>query len=253
MKSTINTFFLLAFLFFVKSEAFAQPLFSLEQDYFYITPNTGTLNEFDEFWTDGIFDVLPEDTASVLWRVYGQETCPEAWKIFFYDTHQCYMSPFSGEYLTSNIDSSIGLTQPMPLGGGYPVNIFNIGIYPKEVTGCCQLRVEFSLVEEPDSIIEVATYDIDMLDASCFAAASEDVPEGKVTVAPNPANQTLNISFDEPILAAYIMDLNGKIHAKSMLQAESSLDVSAMANGLYLLHIELANDKIIWKRVVVQH
>ncbi len=249
MKSIINILSFLAFLFLVRSEAIGQPLFSFEPDHYHISGIPEIFeDEFGEFVAIGSFESTVDDTLYLKWQRIIPPECPNEWEFYIADTQLSWQTSVS-----TNIDSTTMLNYPMPLVPSSNFNNFELYIWPYGVVGCCTVEIRFSLAEAPDSIIEVATYDLEMFDASCFTATNEDMPDSKVTATPNPANQLLNLSSDKPIIAAYIMDLTGKILAKSLLLDGNSLDVSAMANGLYLLRIELANEKTIWKRVVVQH
>jgi Secretion system C-terminal sorting domain len=250
MKTFINTIFFLLIFFSVNSKVNGQALFSLEPDYHYITPVLDTLDQFDKFWAYSFFEVESEDTLYVKWKITGKENCPEGWRYTVYDTHNCYMS----EWLTSNIDPSHNLNVPMPLGSDYPVKVFNLAVSPYGVTGCCQLKVEFSLVEVPDSIIEIATYDFAIFDSTCFTVPSFGVVEQEqVLVYPNPANRAFQVLTDEVVTAATLYDLTGNLLFKLDYMPQHLIETDSLPSGLYLLQLRLQNGKTHWQRIVVQH
>lgn len=249
MKSTFNAFFLLVFLLSIKSEAVAQPLFSLAPDYYYIKPTIDTLLDFDQFWANGLFEVESQDTLFVKWNITGKENCPDGWRYTVYDTHLCFMST----WLTSNIDPVNNVEVPMPLGGGYDVKIFNVAVSPKGIPGCCQLQIEFSLVEEPDSIIEVATYDFEILDPSCFSSIIEIEEDEQVIIAPNPANSSFHLTTQSAVASVSLFDAMGKIVTDYSLIDNSKIMVSDLPNGTYFLMVRLQDGQLTWEKLVVQH
>jgi uncharacterized protein YjdB len=72
----------------------------------------------------------------------------------------------------------------------------------------------------------------------------------KITVYPNPASNTLTIKTinNLTIQQLQLLDITGKVIAQFNNQTE--IDVSAMANGMYLLQIQTLNGSVV-KQVVV--
>jgi hypothetical protein len=64
-----------------------------------------------------------------------------------------------------------------------------------------------------------------------------------ITVYPNPANDKLNIEFDETTknVSFSIADLSGKTIISSTLINSSSIDISGLNIGMYLLNIDTNN------------
>lgn len=249
MKSIINGISYLALFLLLNSEVVAQPLFSLSPDYFYVTSSSDTLVDL-KYWAYGSFEVDSEDTLFVKWKILGQENCPDSWRFIVYDTHNCYM----GSWLNSNIDTVNNLVIPMPLGGGYSGKSFNLGVVPNLTPGCCQVKVEFSLVEEPDSIIEVATYDFAMLDSTCFTSADHEIKEEElVFIYPNPANDAFQLVTLTAMTQAAMYDLAGNLVYVTNDGLKNNVEMASLPSGLYILKIGFLNGKTAFLRIVIEH
>ncbi|MFA9215290.1 MAG: Ig-like domain-containing protein, partial [Candidatus Methylacidiphilales bacterium] len=76
----------------------------------------------------------------------------------------------------------------------------------------------------------------------------------QITVYPNPASNKLiitttnNLTPDASGLQLQLLDLTGKVIANYNNQTE--IDISAIANGMYLLHIQTPNGNLV-KQVVI--
>ena len=68
-----------------------------------------------------------------------------------------------------------------------------------------------------------------------------------VVVYPNPTSSILNINLDEEIEKIDIYSLLGR---KVGTSTNTQMDISNLANGIYLLSIETKNGKIGTKRIV---
>jgi hypothetical protein len=73
----------------------------------------------------------------------------------------------------------------------------------------------------------------------------------KVTVFPNPASGMLTIE-GEGIQAISLVDFSGKTVLKASVLTDSQLDVSALNNGIYLLHVETSRGRAI-RKLVISH
>jgi hypothetical protein len=72
----------------------------------------------------------------------------------------------------------------------------------------------------------------------------------QIVVYPNPASNILTIksTFDLTGMQLQLLDITGKVIAQYHNQTE--IDLSAIANGMYLLHIQTPNGNLV-KQVVV--
>jgi len=70
------------------------------------------------------------------------------------------------------------------------------------------------------------------------------------TISPNPAQNELNISSDEPDLSYTIFNLSGQVLSHSALTITHSIPVSQLNNGMYLLQLSANDRKSIQKFII---
>lgn len=77
----------------------------------------------------------------------------------------------------------------------------------------------------------------------------DEIPANKAIVYPNPAHTVIHVITDQNLSSLEIVDLSGKIMAKT---TKSAIDVSDLPNGLYLLIINDGKTSII-RKISVAH
>jgi len=70
------------------------------------------------------------------------------------------------------------------------------------------------------------------------------------SISPNPAQNELNITSDEPDLSYTIFNLNGQALSHSALTISHSIPVSQLSNGMYLLQLSADKRKSIQKFII---
>ena len=82
-------------------------------------------------------------------------------------------------------------------------------------------------------------------------SGTEEYGTASLSVFPNPAENLLTVSADEPVLQLRITDLSGKTIRNATVNAsQTSVDVSDLAAGTYLLHVQTAS--YTWVRKIVK-
>jgi len=80
------------------------------------------------------------------------------------------------------------------------------------------------------------------------SSTGDQITNHNLSIYPNPANAQINIAAREQIEAITIMDIMGK-KVKTIIEPNSTIDLSGLANGVYILQIQidksLVNQKII--------
>ena len=78
-----------------------------------------------------------------------------------------------------------------------------------------------------------------------------ELSETRVSLYPNPATSTLNIEAGEPILTLEVYSLVGTL-VMSRQNVEDELDVSDLARGTYILHIQLESGSVLEKLLITR-
>ncbi|MCF8245087.1 MAG: T9SS type A sorting domain-containing protein [Saprospiraceae bacterium] len=247
-----NVSFIVVFLL-LNSRAIGQELFGLEPDYHYVTPapNDTLVDPYNVYHAISDFIYNEEETIYLKWQLVVPSDCPAAWRLYIADTQLHYWPVGT----TTNLDTLSPFSSPMPLGpdwvGG---NTFELAVFPQQVKGCCTVQVLFSMADEPDNILEVVTYDIAMVDSSCFVSAQNIVVvEDQLLVSPNPASESIQVAASKPIVSTRMFNIMGRIVTTSQQQTKPQIAVGDLPNGTYFLQIELQGGRLVYETIMVQH
>ena len=78
----------------------------------------------------------------------------------------------------------------------------------------------------------------------------------QVQLFPNPTADCLNVNVFEPIQSYSLVDMNGEIvkfeFVSQLFSSKLMINISDLDSGLYMLLIQLINNKIVTKRVYKQ-
>lgn len=113
---------------------------------------------------------------------------------------------------------------------------------------------EMSYVMEPDSVIEI---DIYLLDTLITEIKNINISNSLISIYPNPIskNGELKINIDLPIISSNIyieiIDLNGKLINKKIINKTSSSIVAPDKSGVYILRTLLDSEVISSNRIIV--
>ena len=93
---------------------------------------------------------------------------------------------------------------------------------------------------------QIATNDDDTLGIA-------DISNGRITISPNPANNTVSVKAPEQMQLIEIMDMTGITVMRHPTSSEAvSLDLSIMPTGVYILRLHLP-DRSEVRKLVVRH
>ena len=102
-----------------------------------------------------------------------------------------------------------------------------------------------------DSITTLNIEVLDPTDPLCFVSGTNDLIEEQFTIYPNPVSDILNItsqSSDLRIKSTTIYDTEGRLIIQN--NERSSIDVSNLVRGIYILKVENTNSKVLMKMFV---
>jgi len=87
-----------------------------------------------------------------------------------------------------------------------------------------------------------------ILDLQCDAVSVSKNQRPEIHIFPNPASDYLNVSYNAPLKGVSISDMTGKIWLERGSEF-SSIDISALPSGMYLLRID-AGDGVFFEQFV---
>ena len=167
-------------------------------------------------------------TLDIKWTVEVVDA-PAEWQISVCDQNQCYLPTVS-----TNI--SANLNEPVVLAPG-DTSLQDVRVTPKGVAGNGQVKVHFSLVDDPDNIIYTAEYDITI---SGVVSTFEEVKR-VVKVFPNPTTDYIELTNSEHIDRLVIYNLIGRrVNSFDVIKGKQ-YNVANLPAGIYL--VSLINDE----------
>jgi len=87
---------------------------------------------------------------------------------------------------------------------------------------------------------------------ACPGVGVADLLENQVSIYPNPATDRINIKADSPIDTIYLYNLLGKkIQSQKLDKTSSTIDLTHLITGIYILKIKV-NNQFISKKIVVK-
>lgn len=166
-----------------------------------------------------------------------------------------------GEYLAygCNVNALTGmLTMPYTLWTGETVLRISckLGSYPKTA---CEV---FANGETEDYCIKIVGGDLqsDELDSRSREIAEAvlltgETAERMVEVFPTPANQLLNVRFDniDDVESAQIFSIDGKLIQELNIDNSVEIDTRAFNNGMYMLRVNYTDGEAKTEKIVIQH
>jgi hypothetical protein len=127
--------------------------------------------------------------------------------------------------------------------------------YVHDGSATVQDSFSFTVIDDAGGWIDITQFQIE-LDES-VVLSTENIQVNRPSIYPNPANDNLNIVFQDPIkgkVRMQIFDINGSL-AKSITQnsiESTSIDISTLESGMYILRIETADGSISEKLTILK-
>ena len=79
------------------------------------------------------------------------------------------------------------------------------------------------------------------------------IEKSTISISPNPTHDFVTVKSDDIIKGISISDITGKqLYFVENPSQSSSLDVSGFQNGIYLIRFQLADGKLVAKKLIIQ-
>lgn len=167
------------------------------------------------------------DFVEVKW-VITKIDGPDEWIVQVCDSLACYAWG-----ATSNVDASIGLDAPTPMGGGEASRL-DPSLRPLGVAGTGNYRIDVALASDPANIIATNNYTFTI---TAETTNTEDFEKAAVKLFPNPASNFFQITENEFVNQVEIFNIVGKRMITTQHVNGRSYDISSFPNGLYLVRM----------------
>jgi hypothetical protein len=226
---------------FVVNHSFGQ-IIALSHDTIYLQEMDVDLGQsFNTFNIDVGVTNLTDETIDLKWTRSVSENCPEPWFTTISDNNISYTPNVS-----TNIMPNSGFAFQLDPNETY--DYFAITYYIEDVPGCCPVKIDFSLVDDPDNILatfhsffKVNTEE----DCNDFILTSVEYPtSSSLKIFPNPARDM--IYFSEPMLdqEVSIVDMLGRTLLNTNIVG-TNMDIASLTNGVYWIMVRDDQQKIV--------
>jgi len=205
---------------------FCQSIILFEEDSItQIYENVDISSMGDNFALNLFFKNNTDDSILVNWRRELGEDCPLEWSIATADPN--------GTFQFSIEESPIPI-QLSPTDSNFIAsNVF----LPMNTPGCCNVKLIFSLDENPDEPIDTSYYNIEINSEGCLSTSINEFEINEFEVYPNPVANAINLKNYVEIESLEIFDLSGRILYKVNLIESSKIDISSFPKGFYFCKI----------------
>jgi len=207
-----------------------------------ITPNpVDTLFEVDLNNSDLLLKSLAQVTnnSDEILELQWSRTIvdmPVEWVTQVCDINLCWDA-----IVNSNVDMELGTNDPIILAPGESSNL-DVYIQPKGVAGTGQVTLTISSTAEPDSVLAVGTYD---LEVQGITTHTSNFRQKEIRLFPNPASDYLRISEDAEVASIVIYSLVGREVKTFDTKYNMQFDISDLPDGLYLARLNDRFGKVV--------
>ena len=170
------------------------------------------------------------ETISIKWERVEVDL-PQGWESLVCDLNSCYEPP-----VYSNIANNIGINEPVTLAPGESTNL-DVHAVPKGIAGTAEIRLDVSLLSDPDNVLLSGTYTFD----ASLVSSSKDINKARLNVFPNPATDYVEVQAPQNISRLVIYNVLGRQMRAFNVAPGSRYYVGDLPSGLYLA--SLANRK----------
>ena len=181
------------------------------------------------------------DTLWIIWRREIAPTCPYVWDFITGDLNQSFPSEINSNYMPGLFEVPFLL-----LPNQYTVGTYT-DLHPRTVPGCCDFKMHFSELNNPDSILATANIDFRINDPDCDLVNDFEEHEGEITVFPNPVNNIVYFESDRPIENVQVFDFSGKKFVE--LKNVNKIDASEFPRGIFILKTTLLNGETFFHKI----
>ena len=192
-------------------------------------------NSYNDLVAEGLIRNNTGDTLYLRWR-RRVLSIPNGWGTKICDANLCYV-----EIVDSNIDPDLLLNEPVVIPPYGTANL-DVHIVPNAAVGTGVVEIELSLVDEPDDIIGVAEYQMEVAELPTQRPAST---RKSLRVYPNPSNNYLNVSNNPLVEKITVYNLVGRAVKTFDASRAGVYDISDLPNGIYLVGLYNAKGDIL--------
>lgn len=172
------------------------------------------------------------DPIQLVWTRFIPEDCPEEWQTQVCDNNLCYFFEIG-----SNVDAEIGINAPFELDANETFDGFVFHVWPRQVAGCCRMKLQFATVDAPDEILETVLFDVSVNSTECdFTLSTEQIAEAQlINVFPNPTHDSFTLSNNDVVKKIDLYNNIGQKLYSYDFENGQYLDVSNLGPGIYTL------------------
>lgn len=158
---------------------------------------------------------------------------PDIWETQVCDPNECYVA-----LVGSNVDTVLGIDEPMLIPANGSANI-SVYVNPMKTSGSGTFRLDFALVNQPDSIIGSARFEVEVADL--VVNTLDILRQQEVQVYPNPTVDFFQLTETAQVDRVAVVNLIGRQVGAFRAFPGARYDVSYLPDGLYL--VSLINDQ----------
>lgn len=163
---------------------------------------------------------------SFRWLISVQNA-PAEWQFRICDNNACYSTS-----TITNYDPN-GFQEPIVLGAGES-SLLDLHILPKGVAGQGLIHVELSTIDDINTVIETAVYEVTIENS---VATFDLVAAQKVRVFPNPTTEHIALSDTRGIDQIVIYNMIGRVVRTFEVAANRYYNVADLPEGLYMVSL----------------
>lgn len=183
------------------------------------------------------------DTVRLKWQRTVVDL-PIAWVTQVCDNQLCY-----DPIVETNVDLEFGIDVPMVLAPGQSSNL-DVYITPKGVAGSGTVKILVSLLNAPDSIVAIGTYNIEVKDV---ATSTKNTRRSDISLYPNPVNDYIHLSNTRDVAKILVYNIVGRPVRTFVVNGQNKFDIEDLPGGFYLVNLrDKQGDTIKTVRIVKQ-
>jgi len=136
-------------------------------------------NNFEDLLSTIAVTNLTDSTIQLKWEREMSSDCNGSWETYIADNNASYYPGINTNWGPNA--NTFDVYQAVELDPNETYDEFVLHILPRMNTGCCDIKIHFSLTEEPDSILATATFAtyINMNDDCSGLTSNQEVEAAK--------------------------------------------------------------------------
>lgn len=174
---------------------------------------------------------IGDSTMNIGWSAFDILNCPSEWNLVVSDKYLEYI-------LDSNFDYAIA-TDLIP----EEVAPYNVIFNPRDVPGCCSIKVQFYNADNPSEVFDTSYYQLKLNVENCTLTKTSEIGNNvDVQLYPNPTTDIIAIETSKTIISGEIYSIDG-IKMMSIELKQNTIDVSELNAGKYFLNLNFSKNR----------